>query len=363
MNNPNVLLACDYLSPHPGNFIPSITALDDYVTEKGGRVVYAFPSRCECFLWCQRLVKNGKRIYFYGSKSLRNSLTFLNRIIKLEKVNVIHTHFEPFDKPSLLIKLLHPSIKVIWHLHNDFTLGLTQTKTPKQVLKDILVNHLITTIAVSPHIKTKNGYVLINHLADNCPEVGTYRRNDDFRTSIGVRAEEKLILSFGWDKITKGLDTACEMLSYLPDTIRSKCKLGIQVYKCPENEDFVKKHCSYQEQIIWLEGTDDVFRYHMAADIMLSAARSETFAYTIMEALAVGTSVVSTDIPGVQWSKDFGNIWFFESGNSEDCARAIVQCLKEQTRETSMETAVQIRTKLPICRWCEDIYKIYLSEK
>ena len=99
----------------------------------------------------------------------------------------------------------------------------------------------------------------------------------------------------------------------------------------------------------------------MAADIMLSAARSETFAYTIMEALAVGTPVVSSDIPGVQWSKKYPNIWYFESENVRACAESIKSCLKDFDQKNAIAAAHSIRETLPIENWCKKIYEIYVK--
>ena len=161
----NILMACDYKGPNPGNFIPSIRALDQYVQKRGDKVIYAFSEGCESFGWCKQLIKDGATVYFYQSKALRYGVRFLNRIIRKEKINVIHTHFEPFDKPTLLIKLMHPNIKIIWHLHDDFTLGVVRKPTALQRIKMFARDHFVTTIAVSPHIKTKRGHVLINHLA------------------------------------------------------------------------------------------------------------------------------------------------------------------------------------------------------
>lgn len=38
----NILMACDYKGLNPGNFIPSIRALDQYVQKRGDKVIYAF---------------------------------------------------------------------------------------------------------------------------------------------------------------------------------------------------------------------------------------------------------------------------------------------------------------------------------
>lgn len=361
----NILLACDYMGLNPGNFIPSIRELDKYTRkcDRENKVIYAFPAKCASFAWCKQMLAEGAILYFYQSKSLLYGIRFLNDIINKEKITVVHTHFEPFDKPTLFIKLMHPKIKIIWHLHDDFSLGKIQKPTLLQRMKAFAMNHLVTTIAVSPHIKTKYGYVLINHLAPTYLPSGTRydAERDILREKIGVEQGEIAILFFGWDMLRKGLDIACEMLTYLPANLRKYCKLCIQVPRTEKSERFVHEHCNYPEQIRWLKSTPAVYDYHMAADIMLSAARSETFAYTIMEALAVGTPVVSSDIPGVQWSKDYHNIWYFESENAKACAEAVEKCLSEFNKITAIEAAQSIREKLPIENWCKEIYSIYIK--
>ena len=362
MKNVNVLMVCDYRGPNPGHFIPSIRQLERYIKNSGeNKVVYAFPAECSGFNWCKQIVNEHQKVYFYENKGFRYGIRFLSKIIHKEKITTIHTHFEPFDRSTLLVKLLFPKVKVVWHLHDDFTLGKKQKLTIMQRLKAFARDRLVPTIAVSPHIRTKHGYVLINHLApDYIPDGTKYDiQRDNLRKQLGIMPNEIAILFFGWDKIRKGLDIACEMLTFLPYEVRKRCKLCIQVTKNAENERFVNEYCANPQQILWLKSTSDVYNYHMAADIMLSAARSETFAYTIMEALAVGTAVVSSDIQGVQWSKKYENIWFFESNSSVACARAVERCLKEFDEKKAVENAKTIRETLPIETWCKAIYDIY----
>lgn len=327
----------------------------------GDSIVYAFSTKCRDFGWCKQMTAEHAKIYFYESEGFLYGIHFLNKIICREKITIVHTHFEPFDKSTLFLKLMHPKVKMIWHLHDDFSLGKTHKPTVLQRLKMFARDHLVTTIAVSPHLKTKNGYVLINHLASTfLPAKTKYEVSRDvLRERLGIHPNEIAILLFGWNMTLKGLDIACEMLSYLPEDIRKRCKLCIQVRRSEKSIKFTQEHCAYSKQILWLESTPAVYDYHMAADIMLSASRSEAFAYTIMEALAVGTAVVSSDIPGVQWSKRYPNVWYFESGNARSCAEAVERCLKEFERENAIAAAHSIRETLPIHTWCEKIYTIY----
>ena len=80
--------------------------------------------------------------------------------------------------------------------------------------------------------------------------------------------------------------------------------LGILGHSCTLNDDSlhsikefagVDPHSSF---IKYLESTYDIFAYHKAADVYLSASRTEAFPYSVLESISQNTPLVVSDIPG-----------------------------------------------------------------
>lgn len=366
MANRSILFLSHFFGSNPGNFIPSLLALEDQITRSADfqnyHVVYAFPEECRDFCWCRQMLADGKTIHFYSPCSTGEALRFLEQLVQTENVALIHSHFEALGRGVYLFCLKHRKIPVIWHKHNDFTLGQTSSAAAfKRRVKDLIVDRLLTTVAVSPHLKTPGGHVLLNHLVSSrIPEADELARAE-LRRSLGLSPSDVMILMFGWDKTLKGVDTGCRMLSHLPQPLRSRCKLCVIMADTDENHSYIADHCTEPDQVILLKNTDDIFSYHRAADVMLSAARSEAFAYTIFEALAVATPVVSSDIPGVQWSRAYENVRFFRAGDPADCARALRESVENNDPNENARIAHRVREDYAIEKWCSQLMELYRS--
>lgn len=364
-----VLFLSEFHGSYPGSFMTSLWALEDYLStlpepDRIG-VVYAFPDECRQFQWCKTMEKEGKRVYYYHRTDVKNDYRYLCSVVKKEKITIIHTHFEAMGRAVYLFSFLHPHVLVVWHRRNDFSLGAKQAKTFFLMIKRYVTDRLVTTIALSPHMNTKRGYVLENHLdVDRIPGDWKNPSRNVIRERFGFTNRDIIVLMFGWNKEVKGVDIGCRMLQYLPDDTREKIRLCIVMPDNEENRDYIRNHSKFPEQVYLLEKTDDVFQYHCSADIMLSASRSEAFANTILEALSVATTVVSSDIPGTQWSKQYASVFFFESNNPSDAARALCASIQSaDDRNEKNQQAEEIQSKYAIHHWCEAIYQIYCAEK
>jgi glycosyltransferase involved in cell wall biosynthesis len=74
-----------------------------------------------------------------------------------------------------------------------------------------------------------------------------------------------------------------------------------------------------------------VARYYQAADVMLHAARADTFPTTVLEALACGVPVVATDIGGVpEQISDGCNGFLVPANRPEDFARLLIRLLEDR---------------------------------
>lgn len=120
---------------------------------------------------------------------------------------------------------------------------------------------------------------------------------------------------FGWHTQVKGVDIA---LKAFKDLLHQHPNAHLLlVTSSAQGEDGTRKIArefvddDTLSKVIFLPPSQEVEKYHAAADIFLSSSRSEGFSYSILEALYLGELVVSSDLDGVQWAKNIGQLSFF----------------------------------------------------
>lgn len=366
-NKPIVLFLCSYQSLYGGNFVPSLLAIEQAVNRQGGKCIYAFPTGAATCSWFIQLQQMGKTVCTFDFKvSRRKQLEQLSALVRQYRPTVIHSHFAPVV-PLELFAFLHKDIRVIIHIHSDWSLGKQNLKTK---LKNWLIYKVLSGrvrfISVSKafvNFNPKRINWLHNALAVKRMPC-THISGEEIRKQYGISREEILCELFGWSPQVKGVDVAVEALKQLNEQGKNYklaiiCGREITTEKMPA---WIKAHtsCNGTEKFLfYLPPIEDVFAYHEAADILLSASRSEGFPYSILEMLSLGRPCVISDIPGVRWAKKYPQTFVFTSENIVDCKQAIKQAVCEKNNETSKETVQQIRADYDIDSWSNKIIREY----
>jgi glycosyltransferase involved in cell wall biosynthesis len=83
--------------------------------------------------------------------------------------------------------------------------------------------------------------------------------------------------------------------------------------------------------------------YYRAADLYISTAHSDGTSISLLEALASGTPVLLSDIPGNQeWVVRSGEVgWLFQDGNVESLTKAILYAAKNRSKLPAMAVAAR----------------------
>lgn len=138
------------------------------------------------------------------------------------------------------------------------------------------------------------------------PGIGRDRlRRDDyalqraaFRDQLGIGEDERLVLMVGSGFRTKGLDRTLLALSHLPQPLRQRSKLivigkdNVKPFIRMANKLGVGEHMQF------FAGRDDIPRFLFAADLLIHPAYSENTGTVLLEALAAGLPVLTTDVCG-----------------------------------------------------------------
>lgn len=120
----------------------------------------------------------------------------------------------------------------------------------------------------------------------------------NLRKELGIAKNEKLVLMVGSGFRTKGLDRTLEAIAALPTHLRDITRLvvigrdNIQPFLRLANK------LGLADKIQFFSGRDDIPRFLAAADMLIHPAYSEAAGNVLLEALAAGLPVVTTDVCG-----------------------------------------------------------------
>ena len=114
------------------------------------------------------------------------------------------------------------------------------------------------------------------------------------REKLGAAPGDTVVLLVSNSICNKGTDRAIAALGALPENMKKSVRLWI-VGRLPQGEI---RAAGLVERTVLLGQTDGVRDHMLGADLFLHPARNESAGSTLIEALAAGTPVLTTDICG-----------------------------------------------------------------
>ena len=358
-----LLFICEYKSLYGGNFIPSLIALEEELSKYGISCVYAFPKEAERREWVLFLKSEGKSITFFDFKlSAVNFISELEKLVKEKQISYVYSHFAPIVKIELFAKK-HIEIKVFIHIHSDFSAGKSSFKNN---IKTFLMYKLFASEVV--FFSVSKAFVYYNPKKINYVPNGIATKRIGCKHMGGRAIRKKYCIEdgdilceiFGWAPIVKGVDVAVNAVKYLNENLDRSIKLAIvcgREMTIERMKEWVNKNtdCSGDEEyLIYWEPQEDVFSYHEAADILLSASRSEGFPYSILEMLSIGKRCVVSDIPGVAWTRKYKNVFSFATENVQECGRSLCEAINYEDT-INKDTIKAINEDYSIKNWTNRI--------
>lgn len=324
----NVLQILSYAAPYRGNFIPSLEHLEN--AYKDGRMIYLFPVTAQNVSWMP-IFQQEHKVYFmpngfFGKQISWAILKKLREIIKEEDIKVIHTHFLVYNYSLFVAKhTFARKIKMIAHIHNQFAIPSTKSAP----IKKFVMEHSYDTIigvsksvadGLNRQIKHKNITYINNAIC--------FSRLDAYeKISLRENENQKVVLMAGWPAWVKGVDIAAKAILELR-------KDGYDIKLCiMQSGDFENtRKCitdaigSSPEWVQILSPREDVATYYNAADIFLSASRTEAFSYCLVEAAYCKPLLITSNVPGPNDLKIDGMERFL-SEDVEDLAHKMKELL------------------------------------
>ncbi|MBI4267207.1 MAG: glycosyltransferase family 4 protein [Chloroflexi bacterium] len=347
-----IALVCPYDFAHPGGVANHITALDSYFTGLGHQVRVIAPASGEVSNFGDRFIRIGTPYPFPSSGSIIRITVSINlgstikKVLAREKFDIVHLH-EPF-MPMLCSAVLRFS-----NATNIGTFHAYQGRPGYNFLRPVSswvigrrVRKLHGRIAVSePARNFVNGHVRgdyriipngidIKHFS---PDVSPIEEFCDGKQNI---------LFVGRLEIRKGLNYLLKAYLQVKQEIANSRLIvvgpGTRLRKRYEN--WVKRNALKDVVFVGYASYADLPRYYRTADVFCAPATSrESFGIILLEAMAVGTPIVASNIDGyasVLTSGEEGIL--VPPRNSHELANALISLLNNQARRRQMGAKGQL---------------------
>lgn len=118
------------------------------------------------------------------------------------------------------------------------------------------------------------------------------------RTQLSIGGHENLLLFIGSGFKTKGLDRAIIALASLPDSLLAKSKLAVIGQDNARPFQRLAKQLGITDKVQFLGGRSDIPEILRGGDLLIHPAYGENTGTVLLEAIAAGLPVLTTDVCG-----------------------------------------------------------------
>ncbi len=133
---------------------------------------------------------------------------------------------------------------------------------------------------------------------DRIAPVNAAEIRSSVRGKLGIHANDLLLLLVGSGFKTKGLDRVLLAYAALPDELKDRTYVYIIGEDNPKVFQKQARKLRIESRIKFLGGRHDVADFLLAADLLLHPAYNENTGTVLLEALAAGLPVLTTDVCG-----------------------------------------------------------------
>lgn len=359
-----ILHIMNYAASYRGNFMDSLSSLDERISEDGLKNIYLFTKDAEAegpMSWINEMKKQGEAVYFLSENRSKDAKLIRN-LCKEKNVTAIHTHFITMQQYLAVYQAsFGKKIPMIMHMHNH-------SKEAKNPIKNSLRRFLYgkcTMIACSESVyhslerdyPKNEKYAVDNGV--NFSRLDKYEKLTG--ATYGIENSEGVFLIFGFDFFRKGVDLAVKALQNL----NKKGHSYILLISLSTNFEQVEKNIVdiLGEVPSWIKvipARNDVASLYNMADLFLSPSREEGLPYSVVEAGYSSCGVVMSDISAQKYLKIPYGHWF-ESENVEDFEQKIQIALEQHKEKLEHweDAKEKMRENYALDSWSEQIIKLY----
>jgi glycosyltransferase involved in cell wall biosynthesis len=184
------------------------------------------------------------------------------------------------------------------------------------------------------------------------------------RESLGVAEEQFVYLLLGWEPDRKGVDRFVQ--AAVKTTRAAEAPALFLIVGERATRDFVARlpeSLSLGDRLRVIDPVEDFPALLSAIDVMVSSSRREAFGYAVVESMAAGKMVLSSDIPGAR--KTYGEsqgVWLFpvEDASAQAAAMARVRALPAAERDAlGGANARYVADRYSVTAWAQRVGDVY----
>lgn len=257
----------------------------------------------------------------------------LNKIIKQEKIDIIHSHHRMAAFYSRILCLFHHKIKRIYTAHNVFFNKVLFTNFSLKGSKIVAVgNGVKQNLLEVFHIKSKDINVIYNSVSK--PK-NVVMPTDDF---IKNKKERIFIGTIGRLNEQKGMDV---FISAIAQAVNENGNIYGVIIGDGELKDRLicqAQQLKIQDHILFLGYRADVLELIPVMDFIVLASRWEGFPLTPIETFMMGRTIVASNISGNnEIIQDGKNGLLFQKDNVEDLVKKMLKLICDKDLKKQLE--------------------------
>lgn len=294
----------------------------------------------------QELLATGATGWFLerkqGNKSLKYVST-LNKIVRNHKIDIVHTHTTGSKYWGGVLKLLNPGLKLLYTVHSTF--DVTRYRGIKLWLHRAWVDWNIAisnaVIAQCRHKGISKASVVYNGI-----EIAKFKT----RQGREFPADPKLVCVSRLVPRIKGQDIIVDAAALcvsrgMPLSVTLVGDIGGR-YKAAYEAlcDQVNKHGLPEETIRFVGRRIDIHELLAEFDGYICASRKEGLGLSLIEAMATGLPVISSNTDGpAELVRDGENGFLFQSESAESLADTVLRVYRTMPQEAIRQVVVHAR--------------------
>lgn len=367
---PRLLQLVEFERDQGGSFTPMLTGVLSAARDAGWEVGAVFFETVAEHPWVEEFESLGIPLLLAPDAlrgSRRGLRDWLISQLDAEQPTVLHTHFTKWDIPAVMAAR-RTRASVVWHVHS--ALPRDPLVVARTVFKFGAIGRDVAAILCpAPNIvegvKLRLGPRARVHLLPSAIDVETFRpprasERGAGREAIGARGGELALMHFGWHTHLKGTDLFLEALQ------KVSIRFGDRVvgFERGGGEEALAmgREMGVESRLRILGPVPDARSLHYGADLLVQSSREEGMAYAVIEALACGTPVVATEIPGHKMIGDQVANCAVVAIDSGAIAEGIITMLSRprlQAIEDAIETRRWVVENLSIAAVSAQLLKVY----
>ena len=288
------------------------------------------------------------------------------KIIKKEKIHIIHTHHRKGFYLACILSCFLKSKKFVHHEHGDIFLRIPFYELCFKLFSNNIDKVIVVSEVGKNELQRKTKFderkiVVLNNFVDlekfNCINY-SHSYITDKKESLGIRKKEFVIGFVGRLSEVKGIDCLIKAVSFL--NFDYKVLIvgdGILRKKCEELADILK----IRDHIIFLGYFSQPSRIYPLFDVLVAPSTSESFPLTVLEAQAMKVPVISSNIAAFRnILTNFKTAIFFEKEYAKDLADKIklINTDKELRKRLTNEGFKHVQ-QFPLDKYLQSLRKIY----